>query len=245
MNSYSLFRYITGNSKIHLMNSKMKILWILFSSILVFLIKDYVSLFIFLSLMVFIVMKTEISLKNYLSNLLVLWPLYVIFFAISFVLTFDINFSILLFSKIIFFALLFIILTFTTSLSEIAWGFENLFIKLKKVNVPVTKISLRIAFGIKFISTLFEQSKEIRKSMAYRGIPYKSGVFTSFKKMFLPVVRLSYKLSRRTIKAMKLRFYGYSKTRTNYHENKATSFDRILIVINIIILYVIVYCGWL
>jgi energy-coupling factor transporter transmembrane protein EcfT len=35
MNNYSYFRYITGDSKIHKMNSKMKIIWILLTTLLI------------------------------------------------------------------------------------------------------------------------------------------------------------------------------------------------------------------
>ena len=54
-------------------------------------------------------------------------------------------------------------------------------------------IILYLVMNIKFISTLFEQFKTIRKSMAYRGIPYNSGnIIKSFKLMFMPAIRLSY-----------------------------------------------------
>ena len=141
--------------------------------------------------------------------------------------------------------ILFIIITFTTSLSEIAWGFECLLEKLKKIKVPVTKIALRVAFSIKFLAMFFEQIKTIRKSMAYRGIPYKKGIVSSFTKMIIPSARLSYNLSKRTIVAMKLRFYGYAEKRTNYHENKKTNFDTALIVCNLVFVYIILWLGWL
>ena len=44
---------------------------------------------------------------------------------------------------------------------------------------------------------------------------------------------------------MKLRFYGASKKRTNYHEYKVTKFDKILIFINIVLIYAIVWIGFL
>ena len=136
-----------------------------------------------------------------------------------------------------------LILTFTTSLSEIAWGFECAFACLKKINFPVSKASLKIAMDIKFISTIFEESKVVRKSMAYRGVSYNKNKLQSFKKMIVPVISLSYKLSRRMVKIMKLRFYG-NKKRTNYHENKVTKFDKILVFSPVILIYVVIWLGW-
>lgn len=245
MNNYPLFRYINESSKVHLMNSKMKILWILTTSLLLTLSKDYLSLLILGIIILYIMAKSNIRLDIYLYNLLILWPIYIFWIIFVILVSLNVTFSLFTLIKMILGISLLIILTFTTSLSEIAWGFEKLFIKLKKIKVPVTKISLRIAFSIKFISTLFERFREIRKSMAYRGVPYKSNIVMSFKKMFLPSIKVSYKLSKRTIKAMKFRFYGYSNERTNYHDNKVTSFDRMLLILNIVVLYIVIYFGWI
>lgn len=245
MNSkYTFFRYITGDSKIHLMNSKMKIISFLLILLSILLINDYISLCISFMLLLFLMAYSKIDIKAYITNIIAVWWIYLIMFLILFFTTLNISLSFLWTLKIVLIITLLLVLTFTTSLSEIAWGFECAFIKLKKINIPVSKISLRIAMDIKFISTIFEESKEIRKSMAYRGIPYKKGGITSFKKMIIPVITLSYKSSRRMAKVMRLRFYGNSKRRTNYHENKVTTFDKFLIFIPIVIIYITIWLGW-
>ena len=244
MNSkYPFFKYITGNSKIHNLNSKMKIAWFLLSILISLLIVDYISLLIFSLYLIYIIAKSKINIIAYISNIMFLWPAYIIVLLLSFLFTLDIFLSIMIVSKFILIILLFLVLTFTTSLSEIAWGFECLFIKLKKFKIPVSKISLKIALNIKFIATLFEQFKTIRKSMAYRGVPYYGNKIKIFKKMFIPIFNISLKLSKRNISAMRLRFYGSSKKRTNYHENKVTSFDKLLIFINCIIIYIVIWLG--
>ncbi len=243
MNSkYPFFKYITGNSLIHLMNSKMKIIWFLVTFLAIVLINDYLSLLLFILFLTFIMERTKINFMDYLYNVLSFWVIYFIFFIIMFLISIDVNLAIINSVKLILIVILFLILTFTTSLSEIAWGFECAFLKLKKINVPVSKISLRIAMDIKFISTIFEEAKAIRKSMAYRGIPYKNGL-SSFKRMIVPVISISYKTSRRMVKVMKLRFYG-NKKRTNYHENKISKFDKWLVLIPFVLLYLTIWLGW-
>lgn len=244
MNKYPFFKYVTGDSKMHVMNSKMKIIWFLIMLLCTLIFRDYVSVIILTLLFILFMGSSKISLKAYLSNIFLIWPIYIITFIICYLVTSNILLSILIVIKIIMLVLLFLILTFTTSLSEIAWGFECVFIKLKKIGVPVSKISLKIAMNIKFVSTLFEKFKEVRKSMAYRGIPYKKGSLKAFRKMIVPVFSLSYKLSRRMGKAMKLRFYGSSKKRTNYHENKTTKFDKILVISSFVFLYIVIWLGW-
>lgn len=243
-NKYPFFRYITGSSKVHLMNSKMKIIWFLLTLLALLAINDFISIGILSLFLLLVMYNSKINISAYLSNLFIVWWLYIISFLITFFVSLDSFLSILITLKVILIVILFLILTFTTSLSEIAWGFESAFVRLKKIKIPVSKISLRIAMDIKFISTIFEESKEIRKSMAYRGVPYKKNGLKSFKRMIIPVVSLSYKLSRRMAKVMKLRFYGNSKRRTNYHENKITKFDKVLVFIPIILIYIVIWLGW-
>ena len=243
-NKYPFLKYVTGDSKVHLMNSKMKIIWFIISFIDIILIKDYTSLLVMFLFLSIIILNTKINLFAYFSNVIVICPLYIIILLITFAITINVLLSIMIALKLVLIVLLILILTFTTSLSEIAWGFECTFSKLKKIGFPVSKISLRIAMDIKFVSTMFEESKVIRKSMAYRGVAYHKNLFKSFRKMFFPVISLSYKVSRRMSKVMRLRFYGKSKRRTNYHDNKVTMFDKILIVIPIIIIYITIWLGW-
>lgn len=245
-NKYPFFKYVVGTSSIHLMNSKQKILWSLLTLLSIFIMNDYISAFIILLFLLFVIYKSRIGIDAYVNNLILLFPIYIIIFLISFLITIDLLFSFLILIKVMFVVLILLILTFTTSLSEIAWGFECLFNGLKKFHIPVSKISLKISLGIKFISTLFEQFKTIRKSMAYRGIPYNSGnIIKSFKLMFMPAIRLSYKLSTRMVASMKLRFYGNCKRRTNYHENKVTKLGKGLIICDFILIYIIIWLGWL
>ena len=245
MNDYSFFKYIPNNSKIHMLNSKMKILWFLLSIIISLVVKDYYSLLLFFIFLLFVISKTNISINVYISNLLIIYPVYLFCLFLTLFISHNFLLSVLVTIKLILIIILFLILTFTTSLSEIAWGFECVFSPLKKLGIPVSNISLSIALVIKFISTLFEKFKEVRKSMAYRGIPYNKNSLTAIKKMVFPVIRLSYKLSNRTISAMKLRFYGYGKKRTNYHENKTTYFDKVLVITDCVLIYLVIWLGWL
>lgn len=244
-NNHQFFRYLTGNSKVHLMNSKMKIIWFLILLINIAISRDLLSLTLCFLFLAFIILKSKINMNTYGYNVLKIYPIYIFVFIVSFIINYSVLNCFFGVLKVILITLLILILTFTTSLSEIAWGIECVLRPLEKIGISVSNFSLRIAFSIKFISTLLEKFYEVRKSMAYRGLAYNKNKLGSFKKMIVPSINLSYKLSCRTITAMKLRFYGYSKKRTNYHENKVTNFDKILIFIDIILLYVVIWLGWL
>lgn len=244
-NHYPFFKYVSGNSKIHVMSSKLKILLFLVLIINVIFIKDLISLLLMLVMIMFLIFASKINPNQYIKNAYEVWPLYIINFIISVAVSFSITVGIFTFVKSIFIILLFLILTFTTSLSEIAWGFEKLFEKLKKFKVPVAKIALSISMTIKFIANLSSRYKLIRKSMAYRGVAYHGNFITTFKKMTIPVISISLKETKRTVLSMRLRFYGYVKNRTNYNGFKETRFDKCLIFISLVLVYINISLGWI
>ncbi len=227
------------------MSSKLKILLFLILIINIIFIKDIISLLLTLVMIIFLMFESKIKLSQYIKNAYEVWPLYIIVFILSVGVSFSLVVGIYSFIKSIFIILLFLILTFTTSLSEIAWGFEKLFEKLKKFKVPVAKFALGISMMIKFIASLSSRYKAIRKSMAYRGVAYRGNFLTTFRKMTVPVISISLKETKRTASSMRLRFYGYVKNRTNYHGFKETRFDKALIFVSLILIYVNVSLGWI
>lgn len=243
-NYYTFFRYITGKSLMHLMNSKMKIIWFLLSFFTILLIKDYLSFIIVSSVLLIIMFISKVSIYKYFKNVFSIWFIYVFIFVLVILLSNNFNLSVFILLKLILLTLIFTILIFTTSLSEIAWGFDCSFSFLNKLKIPVSRISLKIAMNIKFISTIFDEYKVVKKSMAYRGVRYKNSNIKSFFKTIIIATKISYRQSIKMVKSMKLRFYGNSK-RTNYHENKVTIYDKLLITTSIILLYVVILLGWI
>lgn len=233
--NYPFFKFITGDSKVHKMNSKSKILMLILIDLSILLSFDYISLSLIGFLLLYIMFSSKISIDGYIINILKVWPLYVLGFVLGYLFTFSSLIGLCIGIKLIYFILTNLILTFTTSLSEIAWGIETLFEKLKQIKVPVSKISLRVALALKLISTTFEQVKSIRKSMAYRGLKYSDT--KSLNKILIPSISVSIKHVKKVSHAMKLRFYGKSNRRTNYHEFKKTSFDKKLIFLSSLIIY--------
>ncbi|MEG2351508.1 MAG: energy-coupling factor transporter transmembrane protein EcfT [Bacilli bacterium] len=244
-NKYPFFKYVPGDSKVHKMSSKLKIMCLLLSLLIIVLIKDPLCFMLYVILLGIIMIRSQISLKQYGLNLLeVVWFI-VIIYIITFFITFDLLISMIISVKFILIVMNLLIITFTTSISEIAWGIEGLFSKLKKLKVPVAKIALSCAATVKFTATLFEQFKTIRKSMAYRGLPYNSNPILIVNKMVIPVTVLSYKRAVKVKKAMKLRFYGCVTNRTNYHGYKETKEGKIFLLAEVILLYLVISLGWI
>jgi energy-coupling factor transport system permease protein len=133
-----------------------------------------------------------------------------------------------------------LILTYTTSSTEITYGLEKVFSPFKYMRIPVNKIALSISLALRFIPTIFEQSEKILKSQASRGIDfYHSGIrekVIAVSSMLFPMFILSFKRADNLADAMEVRLYDCNSKRTNYRMNKWTSLDDMMIVLHVGIL---------
>ena len=67
-NYYPFFKYVSGNSKIHVMSSKLKILLFLILIINVIFINDVISLLLMLVMILFLISISNIKPNHYINN---------------------------------------------------------------------------------------------------------------------------------------------------------------------------------
>src|SRR5574344_1406279 len=112
-NNYPFFRYITGDSKVHKMNSKMKILWFLISLLILVLLRDIISTAIFTLIILFMMLSSKINVMAYLLNLLRVWLLYVVGFVVTYLLTLNAPIALFVGYKLLLLVLILLIITVT------------------------------------------------------------------------------------------------------------------------------------
>lgn len=234
-------KYIPFNSKIHNMNSKAKLICLLIFLILLF-INDYIVLSLLTILTICLMILSKVSLKLYFKSISGLKTFILFIFIIT--LIFHESWVLMLTSllKIILGIIYTMIITYTTSKSEITYGLEQLFKPLEKVKLPVKKIALSITLALRFIPSIFEQTQKIMKSQASRGIDFKysnlKGKITAISSMVVPMFILTAKKSDRVADSMEVRLYNYKAPRTNYRFSKWTNFDDSMIIIHVSILII-------
>lgn len=125
---------------------------VLLTLISLLLINDLVSLGILSSFLLIIIGLSKIDIRAYVSNALLVWPLYLTLFIIFLCIFLNPITALIWTLKLFLIIILFLILTFTTSLSEIAWGFECAFACLKKLIFRFLKHHLKL----RWILSLFQ-----------------------------------------------------------------------------------------
>lgn len=116
------------------------------------------------------------------------------------------------------------LLTLTTTPIEITDGLETLLNPLKKVNFPVHELALMMSISLRFIPTLMQETDKIMKAQTARGVEYNSGPVKERIKaivpLLIPLFISSFKRAEELAVAMEARGYKGGEGRTKYRQLK-------------------------
>lgn len=123
------------------------------------------------------------------------------------------------------------IMTLTTSPIALTDGIESLLRPFKRVGVPAHELAMMMTIALRFIPTLIEEAEKIMKAQLARGADFESGGLIKRAKALLPLlIPLFISAFRRADElamAMEARCYRGGDSRTKYKVLKYTSLDLI------------------
>ena len=80
------------------------------------------------------------------------------------------------------------LLTYTTSPIALTDGLESLLSPLKKIKVPVHELSMMMCIALRFIPTLIEETDKIMSAQKARGADFESGKLMERVKALVPIL---------------------------------------------------------
>lgn len=120
-------------------------------------------------------------------------------------------------------------LTYTTSPIQLTDGLERLLAPLKKLHVPVHELSMMMSIALRFIPTLIEETEKIISAQKARGADFDSGNLIQRAKAMIPIlVPLFISAFRRADElatAMECRLYRGDVGRTRMRQLKIARVD--------------------
>ena len=120
-------------------------------------------------------------------------------------------------------------LTYTTSPIALTDGLESLLSPLKKLHAPVHELSMMMCIALRFIPTLLEETDKIMSAQKARGADFESGNLLARAKAMIPIlVPLFISAFRRADElatAMECRCYHGGEGRTRLKQLKFTGED--------------------
>ena len=234
----SIGQYLPGDSFVHRMDARVKLVITFFMIIAVFFIHSgwgYLAVALFLgAVMVISKIKISFMLRALKSMLFIV----ILTFAINlftgggqgFKITLrGLELAVTMSLRLVFLITASQILTLTTSPLALTDGIENLFRPLAVVKFPVHEMAMMMTIAMRFIPTLLDEADRIMKAQMSRGADFESGNLMRRAKSMVPIlVPLFVSAFRRADElamAMEARCYRGGEGRTRLKQLKISTVD--------------------
>ena len=233
----TLGQYYPGNSCIHRLAPRTKILSVLFYMVMVFMADSPLSYGLLIALIFLGTLLAKLPAGLLLRSLKPLWVIILLTMGIHFVtdpgkvlwswkfitLTEEgIILGIKMSLRLVLLLLISSLMTFTTSPIVLTDGIESLLRPFKKIGVPAHELAMMMTIALRFIPTLLEETDRIMKAQMSRGADFSSGNIMKRARNMLPIlIPLFISAFRRADElalAMEARCYRGGEGRTRMNE---------------------------
>ena len=200
----TLGQYFPGQSVIHRLDPRTKLIMLVVYIVALFLAESWVSYGLMLVFLVTVIWLSTIPIKSILRGMkpLVMILIFtgvlnlfftqegeVIFhFWILTVTTEGFSRAVMMMSRILMLITGTFLLTYTTSPIALTDGLESLMKPLKKIGVPVHELSMMMCIALRFIPTLIEETDKIMCAQKARGADFETGSLMERAKALIPIL---------------------------------------------------------
>ncbi|WP_077623992.1 energy-coupling factor transporter transmembrane component T family protein [Sediminibacillus massiliensis] len=244
-NSFIIGQYVPGNSIVHRLDPRTKMVIIFFFVIFVFFANSFWSYGVLTLFAITSALTTGIRFPYILKGLTPVWFLIVFTFLLHLFVTREGDVLFRVFSYPIysgalaqgtaislrFFLLIMVtsLLTLTTTPIEITDAIESLLHPLKKIKFPVHELALMMSISLRFIPTLMQETEKISKAQASRGVDFRTGPLKervqAVVPLLVPLFVSAFKRAEELAMAMEARGYQGGEGRTKLRELKIEKRD--------------------
>ena len=253
-------QYFPGNSVIHRLDSRVKILLDILYLVVIFTAQSYTGLLLAVLFIVFCYILSEIKLVMILKSIKPILPLMIftgilnLFFIkgetplfqwwVITVYPEGIRMATFMLIRVIALIVGMSLLTYTTSPIMLTDAIERLLSPLKKLHFPVHELSMMMTIALRFIPTLVEETDKIMSAQKARGAELDSGGLIKKAKALIPVLIplfvSAFKRANELATAMECRCYRGGEGRTRLKQLKTAPRDYVALVVMILLLAAVI-----
>lgn len=200
----TLGQFFPGNSVIHRLDPRTKLLMLVVYIVALFVADNWVSYLFVLGFLIAVIAVSHIPLKSIFRGMkplifiLVFTGILNIFFTTGQTLLLHfwvINIylegiirAVFMSARILMLITGTFLLTYTTSPIALTDGLESLLSPLKKIKLPVHELSMMMCIALRFIPTLIEETDKIMSAQKARGADFESGNIFKRVKALVPIL---------------------------------------------------------
>ncbi|MGM9550512.1 MAG: energy-coupling factor transporter transmembrane component T family protein [Faecousia sp.] len=200
----TLGQYFPGNSVIHRLDPRTKLIVLIVYMVTLFIASGWVSYAVMLVFLAAVIKVSTIPLKSIVRGMkplvmiLIFTGVLNLFFTkegtviVDFwkitVTTGGVERAAFMVARILMLITGTFLLTYTTSPISLTDGLESLMGPLKAVKVPVHELSMMMCIALRFIPTLIEETDKIMSAQKARGADFESGKLMERAKALIPIL---------------------------------------------------------
>ena len=139
------------------------------------------------------------------------------------------------------------VLTYTTSPITLTDAIERLLSPLRKIKFPVHELAMMMSIALRFIPTLIEETDKIMSAQKARGAEIDTGSFTTRAKnlisILVPLFISAFRRADELATAMECRCYHGGEGRTRLRQLKSAPRDYIALAVTVFFLVLVIVLG--
>lgn len=260
MQVLTIGQYYPGNSLLHRLDPRTKIIAILIMSVAIFLPTRWPAYLIITAVTLGAVLLSQVPIKFILRGLKPILILMLITTVFNAFLTpgeavwsigsCDITREGLYLSAVATVRLVLLVitaslLTLTTSPILLTDGLEELLRPLSRIGVPAHELALMMTIALRFIPTLADEADRIMRAQAARGADFQSGNVLNRARGLVPVMVplfvASFRRADELATAMEARGYRGGKGRTKMRQLAFSAYDYVVLVLLTLLLAALIW----
>lgn len=229
----TLGQYYPGNSWIHKLDPRIKILGTLLYIVTLFLIRDFLGFAIAILFLAVTTAVSKVPIRFILKGLKPIFIIIIFTFTVNMFMTrgttlVEIGFltitkeglynATFMGLRLVLLILGSSLLTLTTKPISLTDGIEKLLSPFKKVGLPAHELAMMMTIALRFIPTLLEETDKIMKAQMARGADFESGNILRRAKSLIPLLVplfiSAFRIAQDLAMAMEARCYRGGDQRT-------------------------------
>lgn len=199
-----LGQYIPGDSVIHRLDPRTKLLASIWFIILIFTLSAWWTYLFMIALVLTAALLSGIPIRYYINGLkpltmlILITVLFQLIFSQGETIVFEFGFinitleglinAVKIIIRFVLIVFMSTILTLTTTPLEIADGIESILKPMKRFKVPVQEIALILSIALRFVPTLMQETEKIMNAQRARGVDFSSGNLLERMKKVVPLL---------------------------------------------------------
>lgn len=206
MSDITLGQYFPGNSFIHKLDARTKLLWLIMMIVLIFVANSVLGVMAMLLVTFVTVAMTKVPLKLYFKGLKAIWIILIISAVLNIfyvkgtdetlllswwkidIYEEGVRQCLLIAVRLLALILCSNVLSFTTSPTQLTGALEWILTPLKIFGVKVHELSMMMTIALRFVPTLLEETEKIMSAQKARGADIDSGGVIKRIKALIPVL---------------------------------------------------------